>query len=122
MGVAGILVVPGLKCERSMDEVEIDITQLESLEARLERRPNALGTMVGVPQLRCDEEVIPSDRASGEHLLERIANFALVPVSFRTIEMPEAGFQRISGGVPGRGGVGDQGPETECGNLTSIAT
>jgi hypothetical protein len=57
------------------------------------------------------------DPSGGETCLQRLAYLALVPVSFRAIEVPKSGFQ----GTPGRsyrhGGVGNQGAKAECGHL-----
>jgi len=38
-----ILVVPGLKCKWSMNEIEIQIREPESIQTRLESRFDALG-------------------------------------------------------------------------------
>src|SRR5580658_6795567 len=50
-----ILVVPGLKCKWSVNEIEIQIFEPESAQTRLESRFDALGPVIGVPQFCGDE-------------------------------------------------------------------
>src|SRR5215813_738815 len=102
--VPRILVVAWLKCERSVNEIEIQIREAEPVEARLEGPRDALGAMVCVPyfcgdeDVICgDEDVIASDTYRGESFLQRSAYFALVPVALGAIEVPEAGHECVSG-------------------------
>src|SRR6202045_3798174 len=92
-----ILLVPGLKCKWSVNEIEIQILEPESVQTRLESRFDALGPVIGVPQLCGNKNVFARDPSSGKSCLQRLAHLALVPVSFRTIEVSKSGFQRISG-------------------------
>src|SRR5437763_14031830 len=78
-----ILLVPGLKCKWSVNEVEIQIVEPESVQTRLESRFDALGPMIRVPQLCGDEDVFSRNPSSGKSRLQRLAYFALVPVAFR---------------------------------------
>jgi hypothetical protein len=59
--IARILIVSWLKRKRSVDEVEIQIVEPESVETRLECRFDELGPMIGVPQLRGDKNVFARD-------------------------------------------------------------
>jgi hypothetical protein len=111
-----ILIVPGLKCKRSVNEVEIQIFEAESFQTRLESRFDALGPVIGVPQLRGDENVLARDRSTGECCLQRTANLALVPVSFRAIEVAESGVESVSGRSYRYGWVGNQSAEAQCGH------
>src|SRR6201981_1935911 len=52
-----ILLVSSLKCERSVNEIEIQILDSESVQTRFEGRFDALGPMIGVPQLYGDKNV-----------------------------------------------------------------
>src|SRR5882757_7030504 len=92
-----ILVVPGLKCKWSVNQIEIQILDPESVQARLERRLHALGAVIGVPQLCRNKNVFARDPSGGKSRLQRRANLSLVPVSFRAIEVSKSGFQRVSG-------------------------
>jgi hypothetical protein len=80
-----------------MNEVEIQILELESVETRLESRFDALGPVIGVPQLCGNKNVFARDSSRGKSRLQRRANLALVPVSFRAIEVSKSGFQCVSG-------------------------
>jgi hypothetical protein len=43
------LLVSGLESKRGVDEIEIDVVELESLETRLEGRLDAFRTMIVIP-------------------------------------------------------------------------
>lgn len=60
-----------------MHKVEVDVVQAEALEARVEA--GFCLAVVGVPQLRCDEDIFALE-AGGEGLLETLADFGLVAV------------------------------------------
>jgi len=49
--ISRILLVPGLKCKWSVNEVEIQIVEPESVQTRLESRFDALGPMIRVGAL-----------------------------------------------------------------------
>jgi hypothetical protein len=63
-----ILIVPRLKCKGSVNEIEIEIVEPECLHACLERRFDALGPVIGVPQLRGDKDVFAREPPSGTSL------------------------------------------------------
>src|SRR5512146_520654 len=92
-----VLVVARLKCKWSMNEIEIHILQPESIQARLERRFDALGPVIGVPQLCGNTKIFARDPPSGTTFLQSLAYLALVPVSLRAIEVSKAGLQCVSG-------------------------
>ena len=112
-----ILLVPRLKCKRSVNEIEIQIVEPESVQTRLESRFDALGPMIGVPQLCGNKNVFARDPSSGKSCLQRLAYLALVPVSFRTIEVSKSSFQRVSGRTYRHGCIGNQGAKPECGHM-----
>ena len=60
-----ILLVPRLKRKWSVNEIEIQIVEPESVQTRLEGRFDALRPMIGVPQLRGNEDLFAGDSASG---------------------------------------------------------
>src|ERR1700733_13280256 len=84
--ISRILFVPRLKCKRSVNEVEIQIVEPESVQTRLESRFDALGPVIGVPQLRGNKDVFAANPFSDESCLQGLTYLALVPVSFRAIE------------------------------------
>src|SRR5271155_2487370 len=69
--------------------------------------------MIGIPQFRCDEELLARNPCSGKSCLQRLSHLTLVPVSFRTIEVSKSNFQRVSGRTYRRGCIGNQGAKPE---------
>src|ERR1700749_1106911 len=61
MAIAWILLIAGLECEWSVDEVEIHIVELESVQTRCKSRRDALGPVIGIRQLRGQKEVFARD-------------------------------------------------------------
>jgi hypothetical protein len=96
-----ILVVPGLKCKWSVNEIEIQILKPKSNQARLESRFDALGPVIRIPQLCGNKNVFARYSSTGpstrESFLQRLAYLALVSVSFRAIEVSKSGFQCVFG-------------------------
>jgi hypothetical protein len=90
-----------------VNEVEIQILEAESIQTRLESRFDALGPVIGVPQLCGDENVFARNPSRGESCLQCAANLALVAVSFRAIEVAESSFEGVSGGGYCHGWVGN---------------
>src|SRR4029077_8583906 len=71
-----ILLVPGLKCKWSMNEIEIQILEPESFQTRLESRFDALGPVIVVPQLCGNKNVFARYPSSGKSCLQRPAYLA----------------------------------------------
>src|SRR5215469_1686444 len=113
-----VLVVPGLKCKWSVNQIEIQELEPESVQTRLESRFDTLGPMIGVPQLCGNKNVFARDPSSGKSCLQRRAYLPLVPVSFRAIEVSKSGLQRVSGRGYRHGCIGNQGAEAQCRDLT----
>src|ERR1700678_193138 len=111
-----ILLFSRLKCKWSVDEVEIQIVEPESVQARLECRFDTLGPMIRVPQLRGDKDFLACDSPSGKTFLQRLAYLALVPVAFRAIEVSKPGGQRVSGRSSRHCRVRNQGAKSEGGH------
>src|SRR5271168_558818 len=114
--ISRILLVPRLKRKRSVNEIEIRIVEAESLQTRLESGLDALGPMIGVPQLCRNKDVFTRNSSSGKSCLERFAYLTLVPVSFRTIEVSKPGFQCVFGSTDRDSSIGNQGAKPECGH------
>src|SRR5580704_5690742 len=95
-----ILLVPGLKCKWSVNEIEIQILKPEPVQARLESRFDALGPVIRIPQLCGNKNVFARYSSTGpstrESFLQRLAYLALVSVSFRAIEVSKSGFECVS--------------------------
>jgi hypothetical protein len=102
-----------------MNEIEIQILERQSVQTRLESRFDALGPVIGVPQLCGYKYVFARDPSIGKSCLQRTAYLALVLVSFRTIEVSKSSFQCVSGRSYRRGRVGNQGAKAECGHMAS---
>ena len=66
-----ILVVPGLKCKWSMNEIEIHTVEPEPIQTRLESRFDALGPAIGVPQLCGNKNAFACDQSSARNLSQR---------------------------------------------------
>ena len=45
-----------------VDDVWVDVVQLEILQSRIEVQRDVLGAVVGVPQLRLDEQFLPKNK------------------------------------------------------------
>src|SRR5271167_12067 len=93
MLVPRVLLVAESKGKRGMDEIAIDIVDLQSPAAGVKGGLDPLRTMIGVPQLRGNEDVLPPNRARLERCLHRITNRLFVAISFRTIEMSKSHVQ-----------------------------
>ena len=99
-----------------MDDVAIDVVHLQSPTATVKRGLDQLGTMIAVPQLGGDEDVLPPNRPRLERRLHRIADRFLIAVTFRTIEMPETHFQRSLGSLSRHDRIGYQRTKPDSGD------
>src|SRR6267378_4272886 len=70
--ISRILFVPGLKCKWSVNQIEIQILEPQPVQTRLESRFNALGPVIGVPQLCGNKNVFALDPSSGKSCLQRL--------------------------------------------------
>jgi hypothetical protein len=113
--ISRILLVPRLKRKWSVNEVEIQVVEPESVQTRLECRFDTLRPMIGVPQLCGTKDVFTRDPSGGKSCLQGLADLALVPVSFRTIEVSKSSFQRVSGRSYCYGRIGNQGANPSTG-------
>ena len=66
--VARIGVVAGSERVGRVDDVAVDVVDLKPSSAPVEGRPYPRGTVVGVPDLGGDEQVLTRDRARGQGL------------------------------------------------------
>src|SRR5215475_12383472 len=69
--------------------------------------------MIGVPQLRCDKDVLTRNPSGSDSCVQRLAYLTLVPVSFRTIKMSKSSFQGLSGRTNRRRCIGNQSAKAE---------
>ena len=98
--------------------IAIDIVELQPPAARVEGGLDPFGAMIGVPELRGDEQVLPPKRPRLERFLNRIADRFFVAIAFRTIEMAKSDFQCSLGGLPGCERIRDQRAEPDRGDRT----
>jgi hypothetical protein len=105
-GIPRVLLFPGLEGKGGVDEIEVDEVEPEFLETGLESRFDALGTMMGIPELRNDKNVLSLDFAPLEHLLHPFADLFFGFVTFRRVEQAKSGFQRRLGRAAGCDRVG----------------
>ena len=75
---------------RPVHEIEIDVRQPERFEAAIEGAQRLVVTLVGVPQLGGDEDLIARHTA----VTDRDPDIDLVPVHRRRVDVPVAGQQR----------------------------
>ncbi len=115
--VARVVVVAGLKCVGRVNEVEVEIGEAEAGEAGFEGGFDAVGAMIGVPELCGDEDFFTRKTGCGEAFAEGLADFALIAVAFGAVEVTEASAEGIAGGGDRFGVVGDEGAEAEGGEL-----
>src|SRR4051794_8215010 len=94
IGVPRVLLASRLEGERCVDEIEIEIVELEFLEACLEGRLNALRTMICIPELGCDKALLSLDLPPREDFFHRFANLFFSPVTFRGVEGTESRLKR----------------------------
>src|SRR5580700_8071583 len=116
--ISRILLVPGLERKGGVDEVEIDEVELEFLETGLESRFDSFRTMICVPELRNDKNILPLDLPPFEHFLHRFTDFLFSSVTFRRIEQAKSCLQRRLGRVSGCHGVGNERAKAERGDST----
>src|ERR1700748_119773 len=64
--------------------------------------------MIGIPDLRRQEEYVARDVSTGKPRFQRLAHLAFVAVSLCAIEMPEPRFQCIPSRDPGCRGIRNQ--------------
>jgi hypothetical protein len=75
--------------------------------------------VIGVPQLCGYKNVFARDPSSGKSCLERLAYLTLIPVSLRTIEVPESSFQFASGRSYRHSWIWNQRAKAECRYMTA---
>src|SRR4051794_24319037 len=100
-----VLLVSGLEGKGGVDEIEIDVVELEFLEAGLEGGFDAFGTMIVIPELRGDKHFLPIYLPCLEHLLHRFADLLFISVAFRRIELAKSCLQRRLGRGSGCHGI-----------------
>ena len=116
--VSRVLVVAGLKGVGSVDQIAIDVVDLQSTATRIECGLDPLRAMIGVPQLRGDEQVFPRNGPRLERFPQRITHRRFVAVAFCAIEMSKTHFERGLGGLLGRDEIRNQRAESDRGNRT----
>src|SRR5262249_39894370 len=110
--------VSRLEGKGGVDEIEIDVVELESLETGLEGGLDAFRTMIVIPELRGDKHFLPLDLPRFEHLLDRFADLLFISVTFGSVELAKPCLQRRLGRGSGCHGVGNQCAKTEGGDRT----
>jgi hypothetical protein len=91
--ISGVLIVARLECERRVHEVEIDIVESESVKTCQESGRDPFRSVIGVPQLCRDKDVLAFDRSGSQACVQCFANFAFIAIPLRAVEVSESGFQ-----------------------------
>jgi len=102
-----VTAVPGR--QRPVDQEQVDVIGAQCLQAVVERPARVVREVVRVAQLGGEEDLAAGHAGLGD----RLADFLLVPVRLRGVDMPVADLQ---GGAHGRGGLArrdQEHPETE---------
>jgi hypothetical protein len=83
--VVGVLSL--IESDGEMDEVEVKVVEAELRKAVIQRVGNVLGAVLGVPKLRCDENILSLQvrDLAAECLLERLSDLLLVSVTRFTV-------------------------------------
>lgn len=71
------------------------------------------GTMIVVPALGGDKNILPSNRPGGEYLPHRIADGLFIAIALRAVEVSKPQFQGRPGGLLGRQRIRNQCAEAE---------
>jgi hypothetical protein len=116
--VSKILIVAGRERVGRVDQVAVGVVDLQSAATRFVGGPDPLGTVIAVPQLRGDEDVLPRNRPRVERFTQRLTDRLLISVPLRAVEMSKAHFQRCRGGLLGRHEIRNQGAEPDDRNRT----
>src|SRR5271157_2922477 len=76
--ISRVLLVSGLKRKWSVNEIEVQIIEPESIQARFESRFDALRPVICVPQLCGNKNGFARDPSGGKSCLQRPAYLSLV--------------------------------------------
>src|SRR5207344_860266 len=90
----GVEPLPG---DGPVNQVEVDVIEAEPLQAAVERTQRAVVSLIGVPQLRRDEQRLAGDAA----FADRGADVRLVAVDARGVDVR---VPAVEGGGDGRPG------------------
>ncbi|MDR6409017.1 UNVERIFIED_ORG: hypothetical protein ABIC62_003326 [Burkholderia sp. 1595] len=96
-----------------MNQIEIQIVESKPGKTRIESRFNALGPVIGVPQLRGHENLLARNVPRSEPCPQSLAHLTFVPIALGTVEVPISDFQRVSGRTDRGRGIGNQRAEPE---------
>src|SRR5262249_25193119 len=111
-----ILIVSRLEGKGRVDEIEIDVVDLEFRETCLECGFDAFRTMIGVPELRGDKNILPLDLPLLEYILHRFADLFFSSVTFRSVDCAKPCLQRRLSRVSGCYRVGNERAKAERGD------
>src|ERR1700722_1545037 len=106
--VPRVLLVAGPKGKGGVDQIAIDGVDLQPPAAGVESGLHPLRTMIGVPKLSGDEDVLAPNRTPLENFLHRLANCFFIAVALRAIEMSESHFQGCLRRLFGRDRIRDE--------------
>src|ERR1700722_16221998 len=106
--VPRVLLVAGPKGKGGVDQIAIDGVDLRPPAAGVESGLPPLRTMIGVPKLSGDEDVLAPNRARLENFLHRLANCFFIALALRAIEMSESHFQGCLRRLFGRDRIRDE--------------
>src|ERR1700712_1943491 len=101
--MAGVLVISRLERERRMHQIEIDVVKPESAQALLQSRRDPLGSMVVVPQLGGDKQVLAPNDFVGQQLFDGHSHLGFIAISLCSVKMAETDFDRGPDSTTGLG-------------------
>lgn len=88
-----------------VDEVQVEVVEAELSKTVVEGRSDVLGSVLRVPELGGDEEVLALD-ALAESLLEGVGDLLLVAVHLGQVNVLVAGLERLVDGGLDLAGLG----------------
>src|SRR6201999_4095492 len=95
--VSRILIKAGFEGARGVNEIKIDVIESQPFQTAIERRTDTFRPVIGIPNLRRHEQVVPANVFAGESNEQSFTDLPLVAVTFGAIEVTKSCLQRVAG-------------------------